>query len=71
MNGDQAGFMVMLRRKGKPYRRRSDFVRAVYRWLVSKGYVPVAGLRDEAGNCRICGEAGRCPGWHTSCELWP
>ena len=20
---------------------------------------------DEAGNCIICGEAGRCPGWHT------
>ncbi len=20
---------------------------------------------DEAGNCIFCGEAGRCPGWHT------
>lgn len=20
---------------------------------------------DGAGNCVICGEAGRCPGWHT------
>lgn len=19
---------------------------------------------DEGGNCRVCGEAGRCPGWH-------
>jgi len=24
---------------------------------------------DEAGNCRVCGEAGRCPGVHTLDEI--
>jgi hypothetical protein len=27
--------------------------------------------RDAAGNCRTCGEAGRCPGWHGTPGILP
>lgn len=33
-----------------------------------RSLVPVAARWDGAGNCVICGEAGRCPGWHTPAE---
>ena len=37
------------------------------RWkhaLELAGYVPFKAVKDYAGNCVYCGEAGRCPGWH-------
>jgi len=34
------------------------------RRLVRAGHKPIRATYDAAGNCRICGECGRCPGWH-------
>lgn len=31
--------------------------------------VDVSNLEDSGGNCLVCGEAGRCPGYHTPEEL--
>ena len=36
--------------------------------ILRSGCIPVKAIQDEAGNCIICGECGRCPGWHTSGE---
>lgn len=45
----------------------------VRRAMLRAGLKPVAAIYDEAGNCTVCGEAGRCPGWHDkdgrSCAL--
>ena len=35
------------------------------REILRSGETPVKAIWDEAGNCMVCGEAGRCPGWHT------
>jgi hypothetical protein len=32
--------------------------------LVAAGRVPIMASYDAAGNCTLCGEAGRCSGWH-------
>jgi hypothetical protein len=47
----------------------SAFYRRNYAALKRVGMVPVMARYDDAGNCRICGEAGRCPGWHTPEEV--
>lgn len=39
------------------------------REILKRGLVPVKARWDENGDCLICGEAGRCPGWHTQEEL--
>lgn len=42
----------------------SQFSANYRRRLVRAGHKPIRAVEDAAGNCRICGEAGRCPGWH-------
>jgi hypothetical protein len=53
----------------KPNRTRGQFVRAVKAALRKRGIPYVDASLDAAGNCRICGESGRCPGVHTVDEL--
>lgn len=45
------------------------FSQSVYDELVAKGVTPIQAFYDEGMNCLICGESGRCPGWHTPEEL--
>jgi len=49
----------------KPNRTRGQFTRAVKNALRKRGIPYVDASLDQTGNCRICGEAGRCPGVHT------
>jgi len=44
---------------------RAQYISQVKRKLLAQGYQPVRAIYDAGGNCVICGEAGRCPGWHT------
>ncbi len=41
---------------------------AVRELLLRFGQTPIRSNFDSAGNCEICGECGRCPGWHTQAE---
>lgn len=50
---------------GRPFPSRLAAEDAVKRLIVAANMRPVPGRRDRAGNCVICGESGRCPGWHT------
>ncbi|MCU0601603.1 MAG: hypothetical protein MUC33_02920 [Desulfobacterales bacterium] len=47
---------------------RDEFQRRVHRAIREAGHKPVRAQYNQAGNCTICGEAGRCPGWHLSTE---
>jgi hypothetical protein len=42
-------------------RAYEDSILKAYR---DRGIEPVRATYDAAGNCTICGECGRCPGWH-------
>jgi hypothetical protein len=53
----------------KPTRSRGEYTRRVHRAIREAGHKPVRAEYDAAGNCIYCGEAGRCPGWHTAVEL--
>ncbi len=45
-----------------PYRdAMTKFIAAV---IQTAGFHPVEPREDDAGNCVVCGEAGRCPGVH-------
>jgi len=47
------------------YASRAGFRSAVRRWIIRKtGCDPVTVRTDAAGNCLVCGEAGRCCGLH-------
>lgn len=53
------------RRFGRGFPTEESFRRAVRMELRNcTGVDPVRAVYDGAGNCVICGEAGRCPGWH-------
>lgn len=36
--------------------------------LLAGGYIATNAQYDEAGNCLLCGESGRCFGWHIADE---
>jgi hypothetical protein len=44
---------------------RTQYQSKVKRALMKGGNFPVKAVYDYAGNCVICGECGRCHGWHT------
>lgn len=54
---------------------RSFPTRAAYRnharilVVAVTGRQPFAAIEDTAGNCLVCGESGRCPGWHLEAEF--
>lgn len=50
---------------------RAKYTAKVKRELESQGYQPVKAVYDAGGNCTICGEAGRCPGWHKPSDIPP
>lgn len=55
-----------------PYRgpvSRRAWCARVYRAITRHGLQPIRAQYDTAGNCTICGEAGRCPGWHVSADI--
>ena len=51
-----------------PWPSRESMICDVACMLRSYGETPVAAKFDGAGNCTICGEAGRCPGVHSKTE---
>jgi hypothetical protein len=51
-----------------PVSRRAVEDRA-RRLCQSRAGVAVRATYDSAGNCQICGEAGRCLGWHLPEEV--
>jgi hypothetical protein len=51
------------------FKSRAAFEEAKRAEIVANGIKPVRATYDTAGNCTICGEAGRCPGWHASKEV--
>jgi hypothetical protein len=55
-------------RFGRPFASHAHLSAALKRALVNLGVRPVRATYDPAGNCKICGEAGRCGGWHTPGE---
>lgn len=46
------------------YPTRAAWHAATRAKILRAGRAPIPAEIDPAGNCRICGEAGRCPGWH-------
>jgi hypothetical protein len=40
------------------------------RAIIDSGYIPIPAYRTSGGTCLICGEDGRCPGWHTPEEAY-
>ena len=46
------------------YPTRAAWHQATRRQILRRHKIPIPAHYDPAGNCRICGEAGRCPGWH-------
>jgi len=60
---------IIERLPAKPCGSRDEFHRRVHRAIREAGHKPVRAEYDQAGNCITCGEAGRCPGWHTADEL--
>lgn len=71
---------IIQKYKDRPEYQGFENLEAYHRWvkrrLEFEGFKPLKALTDEAGNCVICGEAGRCPGYHTEEEFssearWP
>ena len=52
----------------KGFASHEDYSMAVRELLLRLGHTPVRAPFDSAGNCEICGECGRCPGWHIPSE---
>ena len=46
------------------YPSRKAYEAAVKHGLIRQGKHPIKARYDRAGNCLICGECGRCPGYH-------
>jgi hypothetical protein len=45
-------------------RSRAGFAKFYRAGLIHAGFDPFPATYDEDGNCYLCGECGRCPGWH-------
>lgn len=58
-----------VRRHGGGFITPTAFRSAVRRELEAAGLMAYRAIYDNAGNCRVCGESGRCPGWHTTTEI--
>ncbi len=61
---------ILARLPHRCFESRAAFLTANFRALASEtGQQPHAAIEDHAGNCLVCGEAGRCPGWHLAEEF--
>ena len=65
LTGTEALEIAVALNGGRPFPSRLAAEDAVKRLIVAANLRPVPARLDRAGNCTICGEAGRCPGWHT------
>lgn len=52
----------------KPFKSERAFSDRVRKVIVKNGFTPIKGKKDRGGNCLICGESGRCLGWHTEAD---
>jgi hypothetical protein len=50
------------------YKSRAQYEKAQRNAILKSGSVAYKAIYNKSGDCLICGEAGRCPGWHTSKE---
>jgi hypothetical protein len=53
----------------RPFPSRTAHHKALKKALESQGFNLKKATYDYAGNCNICGECGRCPGYHTLEEV--
>jgi hypothetical protein len=51
------------------YPTREEHQEKVKQEILAAGKVPIQAIYDAGKNCLLCGEAGRCPGWHTKDEM--
>lgn len=49
-------------------RTHAAYAKFYRRQLIARGFDPFPATYDAGGNCYLCGEGGRCPGWHYSQE---
>lgn len=47
---------------------QKQYYAKIKREIIRAGMKPTKARWDEAGNCTICRETGRCPSWHTPKE---
>ncbi len=48
---------------------RKNFMAHQKQIIIRDGKMPIKATYDNGGDCVFCGEAGRCPGWHTLREI--
>ena len=61
---------ILARRSPRCFESRAAFLTDNFRMITAAtGRQPHAAIEDHAGNCLVCGEAGRCPGWHLAEEF--
>jgi hypothetical protein len=68
MTGFDAMDRAFLRHGSKPFPSRRAHNAATRAEFRRAGIVPVRAEYDTGGNCLVCGESGRCSGWHGSYE---
>ena len=54
--------------KRRPFASRAHYWAAVKREFDRRHLPAVRAEFDPRGNCTVCWEAGRCPGWHSPAE---
>lgn len=52
----------------RPFNSSAALERAVKREFTKMGITAIRAQYDRNGDCIICGECGRCPGYHTPAE---
>jgi len=55
----------------RTFNTQAAYKRHVKNAYIDLGYKPLKAKYDNAGNCILCGESGRCPGWHLPFENSP
>ena len=59
---------IISRLPHKTFKSEAAYYARNKRVIARAGYHPIKATFDSAGNCVVCGESGRCPGWHTEDE---
>lgn len=49
---------------------RESYERGQRALIIAGGFEAIPASFDEAGNCKTCGECGRCPGYHPGKRLY-
>lgn len=53
----------------RPFDSSAALLRAVKREFAKQGIPAHRAQYDRNGDCMVCGECGRCPGYHTPAEV--